>query len=199
MLTDSPFASLNDSFFIQQGSSFVTNANQYGAAQLGSIVYLGNGIDPLKAVNLGSPVTVTNDPFSIAAPAGGGTAATSAADSTASEMFPGTYSFAYAVFNFVTKKWTQRFATQTFLQNPGAVDKSIDFTSPVVGTYTLGANELFHLFLAPRNQPIEFATDQTPSGVGNNVATTIRQVAIDGTPIPIVGASRRGNLLVAHR
>src|SRR3989442_1467212 len=146
--TDTIYTSLNDAAFLTPTNGvFTTNSPLYGAAQLGNIVYLGNGADVLKAVNLGSPVTVTNDPFSIGAPAGGGTAATSAADSTASEMFPGTYSFAWATFNSVTKKWAQRFATQTFPQNPGAVDKSIDFTSPLVATYDLAvhANELFHL------------------------------------------------------
>src|SRR5207253_861661 len=83
-------------------------------------------------------------------------------------------------------------------------DHSLTFTAPAAA---LGATELYHLFVAKLNQPIELATDQSPSGVvagtgaGAPVGATVvlRSITGSGTPIPIGGASRRGNLLLAHR
>ena len=199
--------SLNDAAFLFLISGFGRHT-QVSLAQLGNRVYVGNDTDRIYAVVLGSPVTVDTSPFEITASgsSGGGTTGSAptinAADAN-SQIVDGTYSFAWAVYNVVTKRWTRRYDTQTF-QDTQVGDHSFSFTAPAPA---LLANELYHLFVAPVNQPIELASDQSPQGVvagtGAGAPATavvvIRQVTVDGTPLPLVGASRRGSLVFAHR
>src|SRR5438128_1047065 len=208
---DTIVISVNDAAFATPASpTFPTVATVYGAAQLGQIVYLGNGVDPLKAVNLSTTPTITDDPFGITASgsSGAGAAGTPGADPTTpadvnSDIRDGTYSYAWLAYDTATKKWTRRYDARTFLDRAGA-DHSLTFTAPAAA---LGATELYHLFVAKLNQPIELATDQSPSGVvagtgaGAPVGATVvlRSITGSGTPIPIGVASRRGNLLLAHR
>lgn len=186
--------------------AFTTLANYaYGMASIGGNLYVSNGINAIKQVPFsGTAFDLVVLPIftdTTAAPA-----PTAKATDSPSNIQAGLYSFRWAVYDNVLKTWI-KIGSRTALPNTtpntvtitGAELSALSFTSPAAGDYTLGANETFHLFVAPVNLPIEFAHDQTPEGVPNATARTVTRITADNDAVPQIGITRTGRYLVPHR
>ena len=187
--------------------AFVASGATYGGAVLGNILYLSNGNaatdNYLMTVNLTTPTTAGRL-TAIAALTDTGQAATAAASGVAapaSVLPSGTYSYKWAVFDTTNPLG----GVYVKIGPPRTVqvgdNQVITFSSPTVA---LGANQTYHVLVAPANLPVEFAYDQTPNGLtaspgpGNTIV--LSTVDVTGNPIPTQSTiARVGRFIVAHR
>lgn len=188
--------STNDGAFANiTNNTFSTNDLRYSIAELGDFLYIGNGTDPIKQIPIATTPTAL-DLSALGTFTDSSAAPTPSADA-ASTLLSGLYSYRWAVYNSSSKKWITSGQTQTGRLSTAGGSR-LSFTSPAGGDYTLQANELFHLFVAPPDLPIEFAHDQSPEGVTQATALIIRDINIDSAPVPLRGAVRSGSMLVPH-
>jgi len=186
---------------VASGAFTTSIAAPYGMATLGGNLYVGNGTDPIKQIPFAGAATnlIALPEFTDTTAAPGVTAKTQDSDSN---LQSGLYTYRWGVYDSVLKKWTQigkRTTGPNTFTLSGSEVGAITFTSPAAGDYTLGANELFHLFIAPVNLPIEFAHDHSPDGVAQATARVITRIRIDSDPVPQRGTTRTGRFLVPHR
>lgn len=204
---DRIFASTSEgAFSLVTGGATLSNLKNYNATVLGENIYIGNGIDPLKIIALGAPTTSTD--FGVLADFTHTPTAAPVTDPS-SLVYNGNYSYRWGVYNSSTKLWLRisgdgspNFAAHIVTNFNPAITSALKITSPTTGapdTQPLGANETFHLFLAPNGLPIEFAHDQTPGGVANGVAIQLNEIRADTAPIPLRGVARTGKYLTTHR
>jgi hypothetical protein len=167
-------------------------------------VYAGNGVDPLVSWKLGDPSANTLTFTAIAddlAPA----APTATTSTTPLSVIPtGTYSFAWGRFNTVTAVYSGR---TTVGKNPDGTPnagigtftvapntQSLSFPVPA---HALGPNEVYRLFISPRNYPVQYATMQVDNQTtGPAVITTIDT---GDARVPMAGGTnviRTGNMFV---
>jgi hypothetical protein len=195
--TDDLVVSVDDGpFVVVTGGTFAATGARYDLVQVGDVVYVGNGIDPLKRIPLGG--TATNL-AALGSFTDGSAAPTFAADANA-PLLSGTYSYGWAVMNHDTGAWVTRGQARE-VTKASAGDEHITFPAPT--GYTLAAGERFHIFVAPVNLPIELAMDQMPEG-GSGGGTPHPQAilrSIQAGPVfwPLRGTARTGRMLVAHR
>lgn len=190
------YVSTNDGTPVQVGPDFGAPFARYGMAVLGSAVYVGNGVDFIRRIDLPGltstellPLPLTNET---------GATVTAAADVN-TNLQTGTYSYVWGVYDSPGKKWVSvghstgdMVATFTL----GGTGNSLTFKAP---TTALPAGQLYHVFVTLPDAAIETATDQVPEGLAAGVSLTIRDIVFTSTPVPIAEVSRRGNILVAHR
>jgi hypothetical protein len=199
-------------------SIFTSFGKKYGVAVLGERVYFGNGVDPIKFVTIGGAATNF-------APYGSFTHVPAVVTFTAdpsSTITNGVYSYRWIVLDRATGLFstgvdgdtapagaaisgdtaTAASAAHTVNVNGMTVTSTMTFTSPTLAERTLGATEVFQLFITPAGLPIEFAhrCAQTAAGAaGQAQAITISTILADTEPIPLRGITRRGRFLLAHR
>jgi hypothetical protein len=164
--------------------------------QYGDNIYVGNGVDPIKRIPLGGTAVNLQ---SIASFTDGSAAPTITTDSGAS-ILTGTYSYAWAIYDHTNKLWLERSAPRE-ITNRQATDVNFSFPIPTgfaTNGGALSSRYRAHLFITPVNYPIEFAHDHTAEGITAS-ATVIRQILADGTPVPIRGVDRTGNIFAIHR
>ena len=182
------FAAAGDATFTKRGGD-------YGFARYGDFLYVGNGEDPLKQVEIGGS-SIDLVPLATFENTQG---EPTISDDPGSHLLTGTYSYAWAIYNTDTKRWVAVQSNPRTFSISAANDKSVLIPLPLLTDYTLGANEQHHLFVAPVNLPIEFAYDQFPAGV-TTFAATLRAIIVEDQPIPLTSAiTRRGRFLIAHR
>lgn len=196
---DTLYVSTNDGAWAAVTSgTFTSDAETYGFEQLHDAVYVSNGIDVPKKIDLATAPTTAVDLAAVASFTDGSAAASLVADVGAS-ILSGTYAYAWGIFDHTAGLWVERGQTRTITKRSVA-DEAIRF--PIVTGFAsnggvLSSQYRAHLFVAPVSLPIEFAKDQTPEGLqsGN---TDLRQIILDGLPLPLRGAVRRGTALRAY-
>lgn len=193
------FSTNDGAFGVVTGGVFAASGSVYGSTQVKQNVYFGNGVDDMKridvdvapgtAVDLAALTSFTDDSTFVAVAMTAG---------SNKDLVVGTYSLAWAIYNSSTKLWIKRSTAR--LQNITS-DAQV-FSLTVAPTAALSANELYHLFIAPVNLPIEFAHDHTPDGMAAGALGTARrinEIVTNSTPIPISSAvTRKGRFLVSH-
>jgi hypothetical protein len=175
---------------------FASSAPRHGAAVLGDNLFLGNYADPIKQIPLGG-TAIDLVQLGVADDTGQTAVFT---DDPNSNLLAGTYTYRWGLYNSSTKRWTKLAATHS-VTTPATSRVRLVFRGPTGG---LGANELWHLFIAGVDQMIEGAHDQTPNGLpvstGADQFSLYDDPSIDGTPVPSPSTvTRRGSHLVAHR
>lgn len=196
------YASLNDATPtpLTTGGVFATFDQHYGIAQLGNRVYIGNGVDPIKFIDLGVDYLTAFDIVPLTATAITG-AAVAATTDTDSKLENGTYAYAWAVYNTSTKMFVSRSVASGEPSGPPAAilagaRSRLTFTSPSVG---LGTDETYQLYVAPRNFPVELAFLQVPT-LAASTATSLSEIADTSQLVPVKDqALRTGRFIVAHR
>lgn len=196
---DAVWVSTNDGAFAAvTGGAFATGAGaRYGMTRLGGTLYVGNDVDPVKAIPLGGSATDL-DPLALADDTA---QAVSAVADTSAGMLPGTYSYRWAIYDTATKRWTAIGPARTTTIS-GAGWFRLLFTAPQAGApaTVLGADEKWHLCLAGVDQEIEGAHDQTPEGLAAAGTYTAMAVTADGAPVPTPSTvMRHARMLVTHR
>jgi len=201
--SDTVYLSTNDAAFaaITTASTFTTVSTIYGITQFNRKVYIGNDTDPVKVIDIDSGPSTATDLAALASFTDNSDAPdVTAAGASQVPLVTGTYAFAWARYDSVLKRWTGRATARTFTLT--AQNSVITFNGI---TTALGANELYHLFVAPVNLPVEFAHDHTPQGIAAAATTAtdvfvLNEVTTSSVPLPTSNAVlRRGNILVAHR
>lgn len=194
--TDALRLSTDDGAFATiTNGAFAASNRRYDMAQLGNLLYVGNGVDPIKRIPLGGAAV---DLGALGSFTDGSAAPTAAADTNA-KLLSGTYSYAWAVLNHATGVWTQRGQAREVSKATGT-DQHLSF--PVATGYALAANERFHLFVAPVNLPVELAMDQFPEGVTGGGLTgpvILRDIQVSDVFLPLRGPARTGNKFATHR
>jgi hypothetical protein len=191
-VNDAPIVAVSNGIF----SAGPTEDLRYGAAVVGDTLYIGNDVDPIKQVPLGAaavdlvPLALLDDTGQVA----------TAINDELARVLAGTYSYRWAVYNGSTQRWTKVGPVRT-VTTAGAGRQRLGFRAPTVA---LGANELYHLFLAGVDQEIEGAHDQTPAGLpassGSDQFALWDDPAIESASVPIPSTVvRRGAHLIAHR
>lgn len=199
---DQIYVSVNEAAFsLVAGGATLSNLKNYNATVLGERIYIGNGTDLLKFINLGTPAVSAD--FSALGDFTHTQVTASVAD-PASLIYNGSYSYRWGVYNESTKVWVDISGAVTtnaahIVELSATAVSALQITSPTAGERTLAANEMFHLFIAPNGLPIEFAHDHTPKGVTNVTLITIQRILSDTTPIPLRGVARRGKYFATHR
>jgi len=182
-----PTEVVNDNFLVAQGTGRLLFMN--------GTLYAGNGIDPINRVPLASsatqlkPAALGNDT--------GQTAVLAAA--TFNPLPTGTYSYRWCVYDTASQSYPFIAPVETVIVS-GV--NYVTFTAPQAGApaTVLTGTQKWHLFVAFANQPIEFAFDQTASGLA--AAATFTMVTVDAstTPVPVPSTlTRNANMLVSHR
>jgi len=192
---DRVMVSTNEGAFGAVGGTpnFTTeNALTYDMVRWRDRLYVANGTDPLKIVTIGGTASDLND-LTTTSITGIGVAF---ANETTSSLPNGTYSYAWAVYDTVLKQWISRSVRLSFNLS-GTTRQRVTFTSP---STALGANELYHLFVAPVGLSLEFAHDQVPGGIAAATTQVLLDVTVEGAQVPIPGVTRRtGKYLARHR
>lgn len=176
--------------------SFASSDKVGRLIQYGTNVYAGNGSDPIKRIPLGGTAVNLQ---SIASFTDGSAAPTITTDSGAS-ILTGTYSYCWAIYDHTNKLWLERGQAREITVRQ-ATDVNLSFPIPTgfaTNAGALSSRYRGHLFITPVNYPIEFAHDHTAEGIQSS-ATIIRQVLADGTPVPMRGTDRTGNIFAVHR
>jgi len=177
-------------------ATFAQSDSVYEIENLNGILYVGNGIDPLYSIPIGSTATAL---VSITAFTDGSAAPSAAADPGA-QILCGSYSFAWAIFDHTANVWLERGQTRT-LQTSQTGDQSISFPTPTGFSSNGGALSTryrAHLFIAPINLPVEFGHDHTPAGLSGAGTQVIRALVADGEPLPLIGPARTGRMMRGH-
>ena len=191
---DDLYVSTNDAAPAAVTSGTMTSTDKVGRlCQYGGYVYAGNGVDALKRITIGGSATNIQ---SVAAFTDSSAAPTVTSDTGAS-ILTGTYSYCWAIYDHTNKLWVERGQART-VTNRSSGDACLSFPIVAGMASALGAQYKAHLFLAPVNYPIAFAHDHTPEGLTSGT-TILRQLIADGTPVPLSGVDRTGNILVVHR
>lgn len=190
------YVSTNDGTPVQVGPDFATPNARYGMAVLGSAVYVGNGVDFIRRIDLPALTSVNLAPLPLTDDTG--FAVTQVADTT-TNLQTGTYSFCWAVYDETTKLWVSvggSTGTMIHTFTLDGVGNSLAFTAP---TPVLPAGQAYHVFVTLPDAPIETATDQATEGLIASATLTIRDIILNSTLVPIAEVSRHGNIFVAHR
>jgi hypothetical protein len=161
---------------------------------MNATIYAGNGVDPMKRALVGG--TASN----LAPPGLGndtGQSAVLTADA-ASELLTGQYSYRWAVYDTSTQSFPFIAPVETVTVSGR---NGVTFTAPQAGApaTVLTGTQKWHLFVADVNNPIEFAFDQTATGLA--AAATFLMSTLDqtSTPVPIPSTlSPTGNQLIDH-
>lgn len=179
---------------VSGSATFASVGTRYDIEVVNGFAYVGNGIDPIKRIDLMTLTAV--DLLAIAPFTDGSAAATLVADS-GSQILTGTYSYCWCIFDGLNKIWVERSQTREVTKR-SAADEAISFpfptgmVSPIVpGVITA------HLFVSPVDYPIEFAHDQTTVGLDSGT-TVLRTVIADGPPVPLRGPARVGSIMRAY-
>lgn len=189
--SDTVFVSVNNAAWgtVNGSSMFTTQATRYDMEIVNQFAFVGNGIDPIKRIDL-STLTAVN--LLVIAAFTDGSADATLVDDPGSQILTGTYAYCWCIFDVPGKIWVQRSQTREVTKRQ-ITDQAITFPFPT-GMGPLGATLKAHLFVAPVDYPIEFAHDQTTAGatIGD---TTLRTVVADGPPVPLRGAARTGSIM----
>lgn len=197
--TDTLLLSTNDGAWAAVTSgTFTSDSETYAFEQLHGIVYVSNGIDVPKKIDLATDPTTAINLAPVAAFTDGSAAASVTADVGAS-LLTGTYAYRWGIFDHTDGVWLEIGQTREItLRVTG--DQSISFPIPTgfaTNAGALSSRYRAHLFVSPVNWPIELAYDQTPEGI-QATATVLRQIVIGGQPVPLRNAVRRGQALRAY-
>jgi len=198
---DQVYVSTNNGAFADIASPFNSPRERYAIEVINTYAYIGNGFDPIKALEL-TMLTATNL-VTI------GTFTDASADPTlvadvGAQILSGTYSFCWCIYDHDDAIWVERGIVNTTDPREVTVrtsgDTAIQFAFPVGFNviYPMGDRYKAHLMISPVDFPVEFAHDQTPEGVTSGT-TTIRQVIADGPPLPLRGPARVGSIMRAYR
>lgn len=196
------------------GANFSAN-QRYGMAVLGNTVYIGNGLNVIKRIDLTAPST-TVDLVALSSFVHAPTPFVPTPD-TASTLRNGNYSYRWVVYSTATSAWSIGVGTgvngaaisgttatavsvaHTFdLSQPAT--SSIALAAPTAAERMLAATEIFKLFVAYPGLPIEFAHEQgSASGNGPGTTVSLNGLVANTDAIPLRGITRTGKYLVAHR
>lgn len=197
--TDTLVVSTNDGAWATVTSgTFTTASTTYGIEQLGDIVYVSNGTDVPKKIDLSSSATTATNLTAITSFTDGSAAPTPTTDAGAT-LLTGTYAYCWAIFDHTSGVYVERGQTREITLRQ-TTDQSLSFPIPTGFASNGGAlssRYRGHLFVAPVNFPVEFAHDQTPEGI-QATATILRQLVIDGPVVPLRNAVRRGASLRSY-
>lgn len=177
-------------------ADFTISGGTYDGALLNGILYIGNGVDPLLAVTVGS---TAQSLFAITAFTDG-SAAPAINPDPGSQILSGTYSYCWAIFDHTATRWIERGQTRTVTVSTTG-DSSLTFPAPsgfASNGGALSSQFRAHLFIAPINLPVEFGHDHNPEGRSAATSLTIRALIADGPPLPLRGVARTGNIMRAH-
>jgi hypothetical protein len=158
-------------------------------------IYVGNGVDALRSFKIGDPVSANTQVYSAVAD-DGVPPPPSFTPYSGLSIATGAYSYAWSRRNTVDGLVRGRTKPGDFQAVP---EKSIKFTAPSV---TLGPNEVYSLFVAPRNLPIEYATLQTTGLAAGATTTEFTTFDVTGRRVPMAGGTnvfRTGNMLLIWR
>jgi hypothetical protein len=172
--------------------TFAANGSRYGMVAYGGFIYVGNGesTDEIKRVPFAGTAV---DIAALGVTNVTGAATAIVADTTAS-LFSGNYSYCWAIYNSSTQRWISRGVPAQV--NLSATRSRITFTAPSTGA---GTNQLYRLFVAPVNLPIEFAHDQNIAGIGAGGTIIVSDITVNSTPVPSAqSVIRTGRFLRTH-
>jgi len=172
-------------------------------------VYAGNGVDPMKTWKVGDPAGTTPLTLGALGLLTGGSVIAVPSGTQASQfalVAPGTYQCCWALYDTVQGIYLSRTNALTdpaTAISPGVVVTTgtndggmvLECTAP---SAALAANQVYRLFIAPRNFPLEYATAQGADWKANEKR---RMTAIDVSDfrVPIGGVMRTGNMLLVWR
>lgn len=197
--TDTLYVSTNDGAFAALTTgTFASLAENYAFEQLHDVVYVSNGIDVPKRIPLSTAPTTSTDLTAIVSFTDGSAAPTLVADTGAS-LLTGTYAYSWCIFDHTAGIFLERGQTRE-ISKLAAADQAISFPLPTgfaTNGGALSSRYRAHLFLSPVNWPVELGHDQTPEGVQAG-ATVLRQIIMDGMPVPLRNAVRRGQTMRAY-
>lgn len=159
-------------------------------------VYAGNGVDPMKSWLIGetdpAKVQIYTTMTDLGVPA---QPAPTAAAAGCAEIPTGTYSFAWGRFNTLSGLYTGR--TQS-AQVTVPAQTVLTFAPPATA---LGTNEVYRLFVSPRNYPIEYATMQADSMLVGQTTAKFSSFDVSDTRCPVSAGAllRTGNMFLIWR
>jgi hypothetical protein len=164
-------------------------------------VYAGNGVDPMKSWVIGETdntkvqiyaALVLDPPATTPAatpgiPAG---VARAVVPAGSDEIPTGTYSYAWGRFDKNSGLYIGRTDAQQATIPP---QSSVVFTAP---PGALGTNQVYRLFVSPRNYPIEYATMQADSVLAGATTASFSSFDVSDTRCPIAAFDNQGRTLV---
>jgi hypothetical protein len=168
----------------------------------GRYLYVGNGVGDIRQVAIDTGDTVSLAPIAaltLSAPADPNpeVIAIAGTDTGTPRLQDGSYQYAWAVYNTVTKLYTKRSDPATLIVPINAYWKP---KAPTTAVYTLAANEVYRLFVAPQGWPIEYATAQGKPDWVASEERTLSAFDVSDDRVPITNnVQRTGNLFTVFR
>jgi hypothetical protein len=190
--SDHLFRTVEDGAVTPVGTAYVEDQAYGRMIRYGDKLYVGNGIEPLRQIDIETGAEEILTPIGLITDAVLGP--TPPVTDPAAERFPtGSYEIAWAIFNKTTKRYTKRSDALTL-----KVEANQAWTATAPAT-ALAADETYRLFVAPNGWPIEYATAQGKEWAASEDRTlTSFDVTDDRVPVPN-NVNRTGNIFTIYR